>query len=117
MKISQSQLNKIIKEVLNEISGEDPAYAGGAWGEKDREKVRQDNKRVGARQKAHDDKLARQKNQRAQKESEAEELRQTLGNDWEVNVRMLEGYYQLTVNKAVWAQKPGTNPQENWQYL
>ena len=114
MKISQSQLKQIIKEELNEISGEDPAYAGGAWGEKDREKVRQDNKRVGSRQKAHDDKQARQKAQRVQKESEAEELRQTLGNDWEVNVRMLEGYYQLTVNKAVWAQKPGTNPQENW---
>jgi hypothetical protein len=87
MKISQSQLKQIIKEELNEISG---------------------------KQRAHDDKLARQKNLRAQKESEAEELRQTLGNDWEVNVRMLEGYYQLTVNKAVWAQKPGTNPQENW---
>ncbi|MBT5637507.1 MAG: hypothetical protein HOJ16_02930, partial [Candidatus Peribacter sp.] len=77
MKISQSQLKQIIKEELNEISG---------------------------KQRAHDDKLARQKNLRAQKESEAEELRQTLGNDWEVNVRMLEGYYQLTVNKAVWAQ-------------
>ena len=87
MKITKSQLHKIIKEELNEISG---------------------------KQRAHDDKLSRQKNQRAQKESEAEELRQTLGNDWEVNVRMLEGWYQLTVNKAVWAQEPGTNPQENW---
>ena len=87
MKITKSQLNKIIKEVLSEIS---------------------------PKQRVHDDKLARQKNQRAQKESEAEELRQTLGNDWEVNVRMLEGWYQLTVNKAVWAQEPGTNPQENW---
>ena len=84
MKITKSQLNKIIKEVLSEIS---------------------------PKQRVHDDKLARQKNQRAQKESEAEELRQTLGNDWEVNVRMLEGWYQLTVNKAVWAQEPGTNPQ------
>ena len=87
MKLTKSQLKQIIKEELNEISG---------------------------KQRAHDDKLARQKNLRAQKESEAEELRQTLGNDWEVNVRMLEGWYQLTVNKAVWAQKPGTNPQENW---
>ena len=84
MKISKTQLHKIIKEVLNEIS---------------------------PKQRAHDDKLARQKAQRAQKESEAEELRQTLGNDWEVNVRMLEGWYQLTVNKATWAQEPGTNPQ------
>ena len=50
MKISQSQLKQIIKEELNEISGGDPAYAGGAWGEKDQEKVRQDNKRGGSLQ-------------------------------------------------------------------
>jgi hypothetical protein len=84
MKITKSQLNKIIKEVLNEISG---------------------------KQRVHDDKLARQKNQKAQKQLEAEELRQALGNDWQVNVRMLEGWYQLTVYKSTWAQEPGTNPQ------
>ena len=128
MKLTKTQLHKIIKEVLNEISGEDPAYAGGAWGEKDREKVRQDNKRVGARQKAHDAKMemekraqadfekhgnemTRKKAQKAQKQLEAEELRQILGNDWEVHVRYFGGWYQLVVNKAVWAQEPGTNPQ------
>jgi len=44
---------------------------------------------------------AAQKEKRAAKEAEAEEVRQALGNDWEVNVRMLENRYQLTVNKAV----------------
>ena len=40
---------------------------------------------------------------RSEKETEAEELRQALGNDWQVNVRMLEDRYQLTVNKQSWA--------------
>ena len=84
MKITKTQLHKIIKEVVNEISG---------------------------KQRVHDDKLARQKAQKAQKQLEAQELRQALGNDWQVNVRMLEGLYQLTVHKSTWAQEPGTNPQ------
>ncbi len=84
MKITKTQLHKIIKEVVNEISG---------------------------KQRVHDDKLARQKAQKAQKQLEAQELRQALGNDWQVNVRMLEGWYQLTVHKSTWAQEPGTNPQ------
>lgn len=84
VKISETHLREIIRDVINEISG---------------------------KQRAHDDRVARQKAQRAQKESEAEELRQTLGNDWQVNVRMLEGWYQLTVHKSTWAQEPGTNPQ------
>ena len=84
MKITKTQLHKIIKEVVNEISG---------------------------KQRVHDDKLARQKAQKAQKQLEAQELRQAVGNDWQVNVRMLEGWYQLTVHKSTWAQEPGTNPQ------
>jgi hypothetical protein len=40
---------------------------------------------------------------RSEKEAEAEEVRQALGNDWQVNVRMLEDRYQLTVNKQSWA--------------
>ena len=97
MKITKTQLKHMIKEELVEArlpAWERPGYVP----------------KPGLS--PHDDKLARQKKQRAQKESEAEELRQTLGNDWEVNVRMLEGWYQLTVNKAVWAQEPGTNPQD-----
>ena len=78
MKINKSQLHKIIKEVINEIS---------------------------PKQRAHDDRMGQQKDQRAVKQVEADELRQALGNDWEVNVRMLEGRYQLTVNKATWAQE------------
>ena len=46
---------------------------------------------------------AAQKEKRAAKEAEAEEVRQALGNDWQVNVRMLEDRYQLTVNKQSWA--------------
>ena len=78
MKISESQLIKIVKEVINEIS---------------------------PKQGVHDDRMAQQKDQRAVKQAEADELRRALGNDWEVNVRMLEDRYQLTVNKATWAQE------------
>jgi len=78
MKVSQSQLRKIVKEVINEIS---------------------------PRQRTHDDRMAQQKDQRGAKQAEADELQQILGNDWEVNLRMLEGRYQLTVNKATWAQE------------
>ena len=46
---------------------------------------------------------AAQKEKRSAKEAEAEEVRQALGNDWQVNVRMLEDRYQLTVNKQSWA--------------
>tara|TARA_R110002074_G_C12371769_1_gene651565 strand:+ start:461 stop:703 length:243 start_codon:yes stop_codon:yes gene_type:complete len=73
MKITKAQLKQVITEELNEISG---------------------------KQRAHDERVAAQKTQRAAKEAEAEELRQLLGYDWDVNVRMLEDRYQLTVNKA-----------------
>ena len=78
MKINKSQLHKIIKEALNEVS---------------------------FKQRAHDDRMAQQKDQRAAKQAEADELQQVLGNNWEVNRRMLDGRYQLTVNKATWAQE------------
>ena len=48
---------------------------------------------------------------RSEKETEAEELRQALGNDWQVNVRMLEDRYQLTVNKQPWSEADYT-PEE-----
>ena len=78
MKINKSQLHKIVREVINEIS---------------------------PKQRAHDDRMVQQKDQRGAKQAEADELQQVLGNDWEVNLRMLEGRYQLTVNKATWAQE------------
>jgi predicted Zn-dependent peptidase len=77
MKIAKSQLKKIIKEEINEIKL--GAAAGLGWGG------------------------VTQKEKRAEKEADAEELRQVLGNDWQVNVRMLEDRYQLTVNKQSWA--------------
>ena len=73
MKISESQFRKIVREVINEIS---------------------------SKQRTHDDRMARQKDQRAAKQAEADELQQVLGYDWEVNLRMLEGRYQITVNRA-----------------
>ena len=73
MKITKSQLKQLVKEELNEIS---------------------------SKQRAHDERVATQKTQRAAKEAEAQELKQLLGYDWDVNVRMLEDRYQLTVNKA-----------------
>ena len=76
MKITKRQLKQIIKEELDEIS---------------------------APQSAHSERMKAQKEKRAKKEAEAEEVRQALGNDWQVNVRMLEDRYQLTVNKQSWA--------------
>ena len=76
MKITKRQLKQIIKEELDEIS---------------------------APQSAHSERMKAQKEKRAKKEAEAEEVRQALGNDWQVNVRMLEHRYQLTVNKQSWA--------------
>lgn len=73
MKITRKQLHKIIEEELNEISG---------------------------KQRAHDDRMAQQKNQRVAKQAEADELQQVLGYDWKVNLRMLEDRYQITVNRA-----------------
>lgn len=73
MKITKRQLHKIIIEELNEIS---------------------------AKQGAHDDRMGQQKNQRTAKQAEADELQQVLGYDWEVNLRMLEDRYQITVNRA-----------------
>ena len=73
MKITESQLKQIIKEVLNEISG---------------------------KQRSHEERVAAQKEQRVAKEAERNELRQALGNDWQVDLRMLEGRYQLTVHRA-----------------
>ena len=55
---------------------------------------------ISGKQRAHDERVATQKTQRAAKEAEAQELKQLLGYDWDVNVRMLENRYQLTVNKA-----------------
>ena len=86
MKITQSQLHNIIKEVLNEISG---------------------------KQRAHDERVASQKEQRAAKEAERKELRQALGNDWQVDLRMLEGRYQLTVYRAyTGAPEPEGHPHD-----
>jgi hypothetical protein len=83
-----------IKEELSKVMNESmPGME--PWGPDDEKKVRQANK-------AHDDKH-QTKQHRAQKEAEAEEVRQALGNDWQVNVRMLEDRYQLTVNKQSWA--------------
>lgn len=77
MKITESQLKQYVKQVVKEIS---------------------------SKQRAHDARLAGQMDERAAKEAERDELRQILwqavGQDWEVNVRMLEGRYQLTVHKA-----------------
>ena len=73
MKITESQLKQYVKQVVKEIS---------------------------SKQRAHDARLAGQMDQRSAKEAEREELRQILGQEWEVNVRMLEGRYQLTVHKA-----------------
>jgi hypothetical protein len=53
------------------------------------------NERIGS-----DPQHAEQMAERATKEQEAEEIRNVLGSGYEVNVRMLEGRYQLTVNKA-----------------
>jgi len=78
VKITKQQLKQIIKEELNEISG---------------------------KQRAHDERVAAQRTQRAAKETEAEELKKLLGHDWDVNVRMLEDRYQLTVNKAIPAKR------------
>ena len=72
MKITKSQLKQLVKEELNESS----------------------------KQRAHDERVAAQKTQRAAKEAEAQELKQLLGYGWDVNVRMLEDRYQLTVNKV-----------------
>jgi len=58
---------------------------------------------ISAKHSAHDERMKTQKDKRAAKEVEAEEVRQALGNDWQVNVRMLEDRYQLTVNKQSWA--------------
>ena len=59
---------------------------------------------VSQKQRGHETRLAGQMDERAAKEAEREELRQILwqavGQEWEVNVRMLEGRYQLTVHKA-----------------
>jgi hypothetical protein len=85
MKITKRQLKQIIKEEINEI--ELGAAAGLGWGG------------------------VTQKEKRAEKEAEAEEVRQALGNDWQVNVRMLEDRYQLTVNKQSWAEADYT-PEE-----
>jgi hypothetical protein len=73
MKITRKQLHKIIIEELNEIS---------------------------PKQRAHDDRMAQQKDQRTVKQAEADELQQVLGYDWKVNLRMLEDRYQITVNRA-----------------
>ena len=73
MKITKSQLKQIIKEELNEVSG---------------------------KQRVHDERVAAQKEKRTAKEAEREELRQILGHEWEVNLRMLEDQYQLTVHRA-----------------
>jgi hypothetical protein len=75
MKITKRQLKQIIKEEINEISSAGAAFTN---------------------------KLATRMD-RSEKEAEAEEVRQALGNDWQVNVRMLEDRYQLTVNKQSWA--------------
>ncbi len=80
MKISQSQLRQIINEEITEVSG---------------------------KQRAHDERVAVQKEQRAQKEADAEELRQTLGGDWEINVRFLENRYQITVHRQTWGRQAG----------
>ena len=62
---------------------------------------------ISGKQRAHDERAATQKTQRATKEAEAEELRQALGNDWEVNVRFLENRYQTTVHKQTWGKQAG----------
>jgi len=79
MKITKQQLKKIIIEELNEIS---------------------------QKQRDHEASLSVQMGQRGEKEQEAEELRQILGARWQVNVRKLEGIYQLTVTKKP-ARAPG----------
>lgn len=80
MKLTKKQLMQIVKEEINEVSG---------------------------KQRAHDERLAAQKEQRAQKEADAEELRQALGGDWEINVRFLENRYQITVHKQTWGRQAG----------
>ena len=52
------------------------------------------------KQRGHETRLAGQMEERSAKEAEREELRQILGHEWEVNVRMLEDRYQLTVHRA-----------------
>jgi len=79
MKITKQQLKQIIKEELNEIS---------------------------RKQRDHEEQLADQAAQRQKKEQEAAELQQILDKQWQVNVRMLEGIYQLTVTKKP-ARAPG----------
>jgi len=79
MKITKTQLKQIIKEELNEIS---------------------------KKQRAHEEQLADQAAQRQKKEQEADELEEILDKQWQVNVRKLEGIYQLTVTKKP-ARAPG----------
>ena len=80
MKITKTQLKQIIKEELNEIS---------------------------SKQRAHDERVSAQMEARAAKDTEAAELRQVLGSGWEVNVRMLEDRYQITVHRAYTGEEEG----------
>lgn len=89
MKLTKQKLKQTIKEALEEAHG-------GALGKfPDRYGSRGSKK-----QRGHETRLAGQMEERAAKDAEREELRQILGHEWEVNVRMLEDRYQLTVHKA-----------------
>lgn len=55
---------------------------------------------ISGKQKAHIARQKKQQEERAKKDAEAQELIQLIGKEWDVNVRMLEDRYQITVNKA-----------------
>ena len=90
MKLTKQQLKQIIKEELNEISG---------------------------KQKAHIARQKKQQEERAKKDAEAQELIQLIGKEWDVNVRMLEDRYQITVSKAFDSSYDEEEPSDEQKYV
>ena len=62
---------------------------------------------VSPKQRVHDERVATQREERNVKDAEAQELQQILGDQWVVNLRRLEGRYQLTVYKQLWGGEDG----------
>ena len=88
MKITKAQLKQIIKEELSSLS--EGRRRGGGF-----------SIASAARHSHHgsDPQHADQMAERETKEQEVEEIRNVLGSGYEVNVRMLEGRYQIVVYK------------------
>ena len=72
MKLTKQKLKQIIKEELNEIS---------------------------KKQRDHEARLAQQMAQKQAKRKEAERIRQQLGPDWKVAVRMVDDRYQIIITE------------------